>query len=372
MTTSCDRSEGGKRDRISYRYNPFEIAVWGPFGPERGALAAHLAFHLSSQYRVGQVLERDSGMHPDSVELMGVTLIRGDGQHGYMYPEAMDAMVKPHALLDVDLLIVETEEDLPMAKVVLMGDGSAPDLSQVLCYAAPKEACPILPPTANFFVTDDSVAIASYVSEYLYKCADETPLLGLVLAGGLSTRMQRDKATLVYHGKPQAIHTAELLRRFCDDVFLSSRPDQADDPVLAELPQIHDRFVGFGPLGGILSAMKEYPTAAWLVAACDLPFMTEATLQTLLEARNPYKLATAFRSARDGFPEPLCAIYEPKSIFRLLHFLAMGYHCPRKVLINSDTNLIEPVNETELANINYPEEYKAAVETIVGRQEDIS
>lgn len=372
MTTSCDKSERNKPTRHTFVYNPFEIAVWGPHGPERGALAARLAFHLSSRYRVGQILERESGMHPDTVEIMGVTLIQGDGQNGYLYPSTMDSMVKPHPLLDVDVVIVETDQDLPIPKVALIGDGPPPDVSHVLCYTSPRDACPVLAPSAGYFTDDDTVRMSDFLTGKLMDRAEETPLLGLVLAGGMSSRMHRDKASLVYHGKPQAIHCAGMLRAVCDDVFVSTREDQAADPVLGDLPQIHDRFLGFGPLGGILSALKEYPDAAWLVVACDLPFISEKTLYTLLEARNPFKLATAYRSARDGFPEPLCAVYEPKSIYRLLHFMAMGYHCPRKVLIHSDTHLLDPLNETDLSNINYPEDYTAAMETIAASQEDLS
>jgi molybdenum cofactor guanylyltransferase len=47
------------------------------------------------------------------------------------------------------------------------------------------------------------------------------------------------------------------------------------------------------------------------VLACDLPFLTDAALAQLLEERDPTALATAYRSAHDGLPEPLCAIWEP-------------------------------------------------------------
>jgi molybdopterin-guanine dinucleotide biosynthesis protein A len=202
------------------------------------------------------------------------------------------------------------------------------------------------------------------VYDHFHRRIAEMPLYGLVLAGGRSTRMKMDKAALDYHGKPQMAHCHDLLRGFCRDVFVSVRSDQADDPVSRRLPQIHDRFVGFGPMGGILSALKEHPEAAWLVLACDLPFVDEVTLRALVRERNPYKLATAFVSPRDGFPEPLCAIYEPKSVFWLLQFLGLGIHCPRKILINSDTHLLKPPTPQALANANSPDEYAAALATI--------
>ena len=67
-------------------------------------------------------------------------------------------------------------------------------------------------------------------------------------------------------------------------------------------------------------------------------------------------MATAFRSPVNAFPEPLIAIWEPRSYPVLLQFLAQGYSCPRKVLINSPVELLEAPNPLALKNVNTPEE----------------
>ena len=71
-------------------------------------------------------------------------------------------------------------------------------------------------------------------------------LFGLVLAGGASTRMKRDKAALAYHGKPQVQWAYDLLSEFCAATFVSVRPDQRDEPTRATLPQIVDRLTPQG------------------------------------------------------------------------------------------------------------------------------
>ena len=189
----------------------------------------------------------------------------------------------------------------------------------------------------------------------------KAPIYGLVLTGGKSTRMKKDKAALKFHGKPQAQHVFELLTPYCDKVFISSRKEQA--PTYKKYPQVHDlkKFSGKGPLSGILSAMAKYPQAAWLVLACDLPFVDEKTLEHLLRYRDPKKIATAYRSRFNDLPEPLCAIWEPKAQKRLLSFRKRGIHCPRKILINSNPRLLKLKNKKALDNINTPEEYKEAV-----------
>jgi molybdopterin-guanine dinucleotide biosynthesis protein A len=185
-------------------------------------------------------------------------------------------------------------------------------------------------------------------------------LFGLVLAGGASTRMRTDKAALQYHGRPQLRWAFELAMKVCTASFVSVRPDQRDDATRASFPQIVDRQPGIGPIAGISAALLEHPKAAWLVLACDLPFLTERTLQHLIAQRDLHKVATAYRSAHDGLPEPLCAIWEPAAREPLLAYIATGRQCPRKFLINSNTALLDLPEQQALDNVNTVEEFDSA------------
>ncbi|MBS1503272.1 MAG: NTP transferase domain-containing protein, partial [Bacteroidetes bacterium] len=108
--------------------------------------------------------------------------------------------------------------------------------------------------------------------------------------------------------------------------------------------------------GAILSAFREAPDCAWLVVACDLPLLDTEAIQFLIGNRDVSKIAAAYQSPYDEFPEPLIAIWEPKSYPVLLSFLSQGYSCPRKVLINSDPKLIEATYPDALTNVNTPDE----------------
>jgi molybdopterin-guanine dinucleotide biosynthesis protein A len=182
---------------------------------------------------------------------------------------------------------------------------------------------------------------------------------GLVLAGGKSFRMKTDKALLAYHGKTQLEHCFGLLRPLCKEVYISIREEQSSQDHYKEFPQIPDLVSGVGPLGGILSALSRDPYAAWLVLACDLPFVNENMLRHLVASRDPSKIATAYRSFPDGLPEPLCAIYEPKGISQLLESLAEGQSCPRKIMMSADVFLIDLQETCGLENINHPEEMES-------------
>jgi len=177
--------------------------------------------------------------------------------------------------------------------------------------------------------------------------------------------MGRDKGSISYHGRSQREYLYELLVPFCKEVFISCNKEQTHH--LQGFPVIEDSIEGQGPMIGILSAFQRDPEAAWLIVACDLPFLTEKTVNHLVKHRNASKLATAFHNPETGFPEPLITIWEPEARKSLLDFREAGYLCPRKVLINSDIELLEAVETEELRNVNDAHEYETIIKELEER-----
>ena len=199
---------------------------------------------------------------------------------------------------------------------------------------------------------DDTEKIISFLEEKLR--AEVPPLNALILAGGKSQRMGKDKAQINYHGSPQQEHLLKLTKNFVDKTYLSIRQDQEN----TDQNVIKDGFVGLGPYGAILSAFKEQPDSAWLVIACDLPYIDEAAISYLINNRDPSKVATAFHNPETGFPDPLFTIWEPKAYMIMFQFLAQGFSCPRKVLINANVAEIELGDKKWITNVNTPEDFE--------------
>ncbi|MDW3209580.1 MAG: NTP transferase domain-containing protein [Reichenbachiella sp.] len=205
----------------------------------------------------------------------------------------------------------------------------------------------------------DTKSIVSWISKTL---ENNLPAIhGLVLAGGQSTRMKRDKSEINYFGKGQKDYMYDLLANVSDQAYYSVRQDQATADSTNE---VVDTFTGLGPYGAILSAFRTNPNAAWLVTACDQPFITKETLELLISKRNPSKAATAFYNPETEFPEPLITLWEPRAYSHLLHFLSLGYSCPRKVLINTDIEIVHLDDPSVLKNVNTPEEYEEAIKIL--------
>lgn len=180
----------------------------------------------------------------------------------------------------------------------------------------------------------------------------EAKLQGLILAGGQSRRMGRDKAMIPYHGMPQYMYMAGLLEGLGISPFLSARQDQIDT-WKPEIPCIADRFDDKGPLGGILSAQLAQPETAWLVVACDYAYLTDKSLRELIVARDVAANVTAFISPSDEGSEGLLGIWEPDVMSGLIKVIQQERLGVRSFLKTVRTSLIEANFPEELENVNW-------------------
>jgi molybdopterin-guanine dinucleotide biosynthesis protein A len=99
---------------------------------------------------------------------------------------------------------------------------------------------------------------------------------GILLTGGASVRMGRDKATLVVNGETLAIHAARVLAAVCDPVIEAG-------PGVSALRAVREAPAGSGPLAGMLAAYDALCADGPVVLlACDLPFITTRVLHALV------------------------------------------------------------------------------------------
>jgi molybdopterin-guanine dinucleotide biosynthesis protein A len=278
---------------------------------------------------------------------------------------------------DADLVLVNGNHQQAKAQVVIIYENKRASLEKRLAQLTNVELI-LLADNVDDVFDFIKEAIPNWLGIPLYRL-DETDkiiaffetkmqqakpaLNGLVLAGGKSMRMGYDKGSVNWFGKEQRYHIADMLKPLCDEVFISCRADQKQQ-IDINYNVLEDTFTGLGPFGAILSAFREQPDKAWLVVACDLLLLETDTFKFLIEHRKISAIATAFNSPDNEFPEPLITIWEPKSYPVLLAFLAQGYSCPRKVLINSDVNLLQVPNPEALTNVNTPDDLEKVKRTI--------
>ena len=195
----------------------------------------------------------------------------------------------------------------------------------------------------------------------------KSDLCGLVLAGGRSSRMGRDKAALLHpDGTTLARRTYDLLfETGCETVVLSLRHDQEIPEGFSDIGNLtivrDPAGESVGPIAGMVSGMRLRPDADWLVLACDLPRLDLPTLSALVSSKRDGEKFLSYRSEFDGLPEPLCALYASESFPVLEKAQADDFRCPRKILIRNDCRLLEPVTGRALDNANTPEDWATAI-----------
>lgn len=196
-------------------------------------------------------------------------------------------------------------------------------------------------------------------------------VIGVVLAGGLSTRLGQDKTRLHLHGETAPgllAHTAKLLRSVTGEVWISCRSGRpcpvAETGVDGPCYRLNDEVEGMGPFGGVITALR-VAQGPVLVLSCDLPFMERAVLERLLvhrAARRPGTVMTTFRQVETGFIESLVAVYEFEALPLFRQALEDGERKLSRV-VPPDLREHIPYSVREALpffNINYPADLEMA------------
>ncbi|KAJ9109099.1 hypothetical protein QFC21_000427 [Naganishia friedmannii] len=228
-------------------------------------------------------------------------------------------------------------------------------------------------------------------------------LYGLLVLGGQSTRMGRDKAFLDFPtseitSRPLYLHLLDLLHQACPaGVYISHNASQLETlQPQAQLPprtffvQDDPRIVSAdigGPAAGLLSAHLANPRATFLVLAVDFPLVTLDTLTDLIGRYTPP--VTCYLHTSDNHPEPLLSIWGPDALAELQEN-AMGENRKTgpcwtarriwkrmgvetrgedgKTMVDGDF-VVKPREEHWLFNTNKPEEWERATSMLRGRRQ---
>lgn len=132
----------------------------------------------------------------------------------------------------------------------------------------------------------------------------------VIVAGGKSSRMGRDKAFVLLHGKPLIEHVLERVTPLgaAQTLLIANRPAEY---AYLQLPMYPDVLPGKGALGGIYSALTYSPTDYSLVVACDMPFLNTALLQRLVNwcVRSADEPPDVVVPVFENHPQGLHAVY---------------------------------------------------------------
>lgn len=179
-------------------------------------------------------------------------------------------------------------------------------------------------------------------------------ITGLILAGGRSRRMGRDKAQLLLEGKSLLQWQVEKLQQLGLEEILISAPETVSYPGIRTVP---DCYSGCGPIGGLQAGLRAASCISCLVISVDCPLIPPETLSGLCKAHE----GGVTILSHPGGEEPLIGVYDretapllEKMILRNVYAIrALEQHVPIRRWTYSGP-------EELLCNCNTPEEFALA------------
>ena len=178
---------------------------------------------------------------------------------------------------------------------------------------------------------------------------------GIVLCGGRSSRMGRDKPWLPWQGRPVLAHVVDRLAQAVDELVVVCAPGQSLPPTPAR--QVEDAEEGLGPLAGICAGLAASAPGLAFVTAADAPFLTPDFVRAMLATGG------AAAPESDGRVHPLSAAYPSGAAGQARALLDAGRRRPLDLLERLDFQrllLSDLPDPASVNGFNTPDEYLAA------------
>ena len=139
----------------------------------------------------------------------------------------------------------------------------------------------------------------------------------IILCGGRSRRMGKDKGSLVLNGKPMLIHVLDTIKGIVDEIVLVLRDQEQIDrykPILKDIDMsikiVTDETKDQGPLVGILTGLSYINSEYAQILPCDSPFISKSFVLKMFEIAGAKKFDAVVPIWDDGHIEPLHSIYK--------------------------------------------------------------
>ena len=178
---------------------------------------------------------------------------------------------------------------------------------------------------------------------------------GIILAGGKSSRMGKDKVFLSYQGKMLIQHSLDLAQAVCAQVLISANGQGFDR---FHLPIVRDEIGGCGPIGGIYSTLKHADLGWNFVLSCDTPFVSREVVERLIMNIADFDCIVPIHGS---LKEPLVALYHKKANPKIKKFISKGVFKLKVLVTELNTKLVDVSDLVEkdpklFQNFNFPDD----------------
>ena len=187
--------------------------------------------------------------------------------------------------------------------------------------------------------------------------ANKTKATAIIMAGGKSKRMGRDKSMLLINGEPVIKHIYEQLLPHFDQVLVSS--DNVSKYTFLGARVVPDEVTGKGPLIGIASAIRVSANDANFVIACDIPQIDISFVQQMVKKSKGFD-AVMPKTGPSKY-EPLFAVYKKSTLAAIDRSIAAGNYKIIDPISDCKVNYIDMSSTGQIENLNTMKDYQKFV-----------
>lgn len=137
-------------------------------------------------------------------------------------------------------------------------------------------------------------------------------ITGIILSGGLSSRMGVDKGLLKIGYKSIIERLSTLMSRLFQNILISTNDFERYNFISS--PMVADIYKGFGPISGIHATLVASKTEKNFILSCDMPLISEEMIRYIVEFNSTKQISVPFA---DGRSQYLCGVYN-KSVISII------------------------------------------------------
>lgn len=178
-------------------------------------------------------------------------------------------------------------------------------------------------------------------------------LTGIVLAGGLSTRMGQDKGLLQYKGRTLVEYSIEVMKTLCSEIIISSNNSDYKHFGYQLVSDIHQQT---GPIGGLYAALSESKTDDTIICPCDMPYITGNIIKQILNEKS-HNMAVVAKSKTEKI-YPTLGYYNKSCLPIILQQIEQGNYKMQWLLKKLNAQSVVIDDAKSLLNFNSPEDIR--------------
>ena len=194
--------------------------------------------------------------------------------------------------------------------------------------------------------------------------ANPEPVSAIIMAGGESSRMGKNKALLTINGKPMIRHLYDTLMQFCDEIIISASKTEetliSKETLISNARTVVDLKTGQGPLMGIYSSLHASSSRVNFIVACDIPTINLSLMRRLLSWSHRYDIVVPSFNQEEY--EPLFAVYTKEAVTAARTLLDNGQRRISGLFPLCKTKVLEISGGKWYANLNTPEDYHCFIQ----------